>query len=103
MENTQGYDDREKAMAFRIVFGTDGKRSREQEIVWQEMVEQFKFYPTHQVVPGVGMDKLLAAYYAGQVDQAKVIFDNVTLPLSDIVAEPKSLRKEEDVTNTDIL
>ena len=72
--------DVERSRAFKQVFGLDGKRTREQEVVYQELCGQFKFRPCFQLVPNVGMDTHLAAVMSGKMEMAKTIYDLTHIP-----------------------
>ena len=73
---------REKAEAFRTVFGHDpDKRTREQQIVWEEMVGQFNYFPTFVYTPH-GFDTHLASARSGKVEMAKTVYDLTMQPLT---------------------
>jgi len=96
------YSARERAEAYRYVFGRDGKRNRHQEIVYHELCGKWKFYSCFQMVPGVGVDTVLAAQNSGKVQVAEAIHNNLTVPLRDIegdnveVTKKPSESKEKD-------
>ena len=86
----------ERSRAFKAVFGIDGKRSREQEIVYQELCGQFAFRPCFQIVAGVGIDIHLAAVNSGKQEIAKTIYDLTHIPEVLIEQpEPEVTRRKE--------
>jgi hypothetical protein len=88
--------DIERSRAFKSVFGLEGKRTREQEIVYHELCGRFAFTPCFQMVPGVGMDIHLAGVNSGKMEIAQTIYNNTNIPEVLIEnPEPEVTRKPE--------
>jgi hypothetical protein len=93
MEQTS---DKDKALAFRSVIGLPGKRSREQEIVYQEICGQFRFFPVFRYAANVGMDTHLAAVQSGKVELAKTVEDLLTVDMKLLAYPEPEVTKEKD-------
>jgi hypothetical protein len=93
---------KDKAMAFRTVFGQPGKRTREQEIVWQELVGEFTLMPCFAILSGVGVDTHLAAIQSGKVEIAKTISDLVTVDMKLINDISPEVTKQKEKKSDDV-
>lgn len=80
---------KELALAYRTVFGQEGTRTEAQQIVWNDLVLAYQFFPCYQYYAGQpAFDTYRAAIHSGRVEVARNIFDNVTMPLNQIDRDP---------------